>query len=162
MSKDCEMLASAWSLPLTTTRCITGPEECSNLPALHSKHVVAWLNKQYEKVHMPNKKIMAKTTVGCAITMANCRLCITLSHKQYEWYVSCRRATCVHELGIMMSSKAAWSLHYHMQHARLKPNVTCKDQSAPAASSTFLSLHKKHYFLFISVLPHTFSKLWTL
>jgi len=58
---------------------------------------VTSLNKQYEKVHMPNKKIMAKTMVGYAITMANGRLCITLSHKQYEWHISCRQATCVHE-----------------------------------------------------------------
>ena len=54
----------------------------------------------------------------------------------------CRYATCVHKYGIMMSSKAALSLHYHMQHARLQPNLTCKDQSAPGISSTFLSLHK--------------------
>jgi len=29
-----------------------------------------------------------------------------------------------------------------MQHARLQPNITCKDQSVPGTSSTFLSLQK--------------------
>jgi len=91
---------------------------------------------------MPNKKMMAKTMVSYAITMVNCRLCITLSHKQYEWHISCRHATCVHEWGNLMSSKAAWSLYYHTQHARHQPNITCKDQSAPGTSSTFLSMHK--------------------
>jgi len=40
---------------------------------------------------------MVKTMVGYAVTMVNCRFCIILSHKQYEWHISCRHATCVHE-----------------------------------------------------------------
>lgn len=41
-----------------------------------------------------------------------------------------------------MSSKAAWSLHYYMQYARLQPNLIRRDQSAPGISSSFLSMQK--------------------
>jgi len=76
------MLASALSLPLTTTHC-TIAQKSAVITCVHSKCVVTSLNKQYEKVHMPNKKIIGKTMVGYAVTM-NSRFSSNFSHKQYE------------------------------------------------------------------------------
>ena len=48
------MLALAWSLPLTTTHCIIA-QKSAVITCVHSKRIATSINKQYEKVHMPNK-----------------------------------------------------------------------------------------------------------
>jgi len=85
---------------------------------------------------MPNKKIMVKTMVGYAVTMVNCRFCIILSHKQYEWHISCRPVYMNKGLWCHPKQSGPYTITCNM------PDWTCKDQSAPGTSSTFLSLYK--------------------
>ena len=137
MSKHFEMLTSTWSLPLTTTHYCNSPGECSSY-LLTFKTCCGLIKQTMKKSTCLTRQLWRKLWWPMQITIVNWRLCITLSHKQYVWHISCKQATCVKK--IRDYDVIQRSLVLTLSHGKY---------------STFLSLHKNiisHLIRFFHIL----------